>query len=252
MMNQQIIPVSEHRELFLTLFIAVLGFLAYLYFSRPSFFQKFFRKTPAGVMASIKKVLYQRAAGVFFLGLFPGLITLFALNLQFRNYGMVLKFKPADFFWTAGAGIGAFLVSLIVSKVVDNYKIYPQIRVQNWGWPLILQNALSWMAYLLAYEFLFRGLVLFTSVKAIGTWPAIILNVFLYALAHWPKGTKEVLGAVPFGIVLCLITLETGAIWAAFFVHVILALSGDHFSLLSNPEMRYSFGKFKNDQGSLG
>jgi membrane protease YdiL (CAAX protease family) len=235
-----------------TLLTAVFGYLAYLYFSRPFFVKKAFRKTPESEILSVRKVLFQRAAGVLFLGLFPGLITLFALNLQFRNYGTALKFKSADFFWMAGVGIGAFLVSLIVSKVVDHYKIYPQIRVQSWGWPLIVQNGLSWMAYLLAYEFLFRGIVLFTSVKAIGYWPAIILNIFLYALAHWPKGTKEVLGAIPFGIVLCLITLETGAIWAAFFVHVVLALSGDHFSLLSNPDMRYSFGRSKIDQGSLG
>jgi len=235
--------MSASSVFIITLLAAVVGYLAYLYFSRPFFVQKVFRKTPEREKLSVRKVLFQRAAGVVFLGLFPGLITLFALNLRFRNYGTALKFKPTDFFWTAGAGIGAFLVSLIVSKVVDNYKIYPQIRVQSWGLPLILKNGLSWMAYLLAYEFLFRGIVLFISVKAIGYWPAIILNVFLYALAHWPKGIKEVLGAVPFGIVLCLITLETGSIWAAFFVHSVLALSGDHFSLLSNPEMRYSFGK---------
>jgi membrane protease YdiL (CAAX protease family) len=243
--------MSASSVFIITLLTAVFGYLAYLYFSRPFFVKKVFRKTPESEKLSVRKVLFQRAAGVVFLGLFPGLITFFALNLRFRNYGMALKFKPADFFWTAGAGIGAFLVSLIVSKVVDNYKIYPQIRVQNWGWPLILKNGLSWMAYLLAYEFLFRGIVLYSSVKAAGYWPAILLNVFLYALAHWPKGIKEVLGAIPFGIVLCLITLETGAMWAAFFVHVVLALSGDHFSLLSNPEMHYSFGKIKNDQDSI-
>ena len=116
--------------------------------------------------------------------------------------------------------------------------MYPQIRKKEWNFQLLLLSAFSWTAYLLAYEFMFRGYLLFISVAYLGVWPAIALNVAIYALVHVPKGYKEAFGAVPFGIVLGIITIQTGTIWVAFVVHVIMALSNEWFSLRANPEMK--------------
>ncbi|GAI37228.1 unnamed protein product, partial [marine sediment metagenome] len=75
-------------------------------------------------------------------------------------------------------------------------------------------------------------------VHVIGVWPAIAVNTSIYACTHIPKGFKEAIGAIPFGIILCIITLITGNIWVAFFIHVLLALSNDYFALYHNPEMK--------------
>ncbi len=117
--------------------------------------------------------------------------------------------------------------------------MYPQIRDNPWTIKTVVINAGSWLAYLIAYEFLFRGLVLFTLYSALGFWPAIVITTSLYVLVHIPKGLKESIGAIPFGLVLGLITLEAGSIWPAFFIHAILALSTDHFALRAHPDMHY-------------
>ncbi|MBK7407616.1 MAG: CPBP family intramembrane metalloprotease [Saprospirales bacterium] len=67
--------------------------------------------------------------------------------------------------------------------------------------------------------------------------PALAVNVAIYSIAHIPKGIGEALGAIPFGIIVCLAAAATGNIWFPFLVHCVLALSNDWFSLYFNPEM---------------
>ena len=81
---------------------------------------------------------------------------------------------------------------------------------------------------------------LFVSVAYLGVWPAIILNVAIYALVHVPKGIKEAVGAIPLGILLCIITLQTGSIIVALAVHIIMALGNEWFSLKAHPGMKIS------------
>jgi membrane protease YdiL (CAAX protease family) len=64
-----------------------------------------------------------------------------------------------------------------------------------------------------------------------GLWSAIAVNTSIYALIHLPKGKRETIGAIPLGIVLCLITSYTGTIWAAFWIHCTLALTNEWFSI---------------------
>ncbi|MEZ5021390.1 MAG: CPBP family intramembrane glutamic endopeptidase [Bacteroidales bacterium] len=62
---------------------------------------------------------------------------------------------------------------------------------------------------------LFRGVLLFGLAKPLGPVVATAVNVILYSAAHIPKGKGETLGAIPFGMVLCILTLVSGTIWIA-------------------------------------
>jgi membrane protease YdiL (CAAX protease family) len=68
-------------------------------------------------------------------------------------------------------------------------------------------------------------------VEAMGYYPAIILNVFLYAFGHIPKGWKEVLGCILLGPVLCVLALKTQNIAIPILVHLALCLSNEFFSI---------------------
>ena len=104
---------------------------------------------------------------------------------------------------------------------------------------MVLKNTLGWSAYLLGYEFLFRGILLFPLVDALGVWPAIAINTAMYSATHIPKGMDEAIGAAPLGIVLCLITLMTGTLWVAIIVHILMALANSFSSVYHNPNMKF-------------
>ncbi|MBW6536391.1 MAG: CPBP family intramembrane metalloprotease [Mariniphaga sp.] len=100
-------------------------------------------------------------------------------------------------------------------------------------------NLLGWFLYLLGYEFLFRGILLFSLVEPLGVWPAIAVNIALYSATHIPKGLAEAIGAIPLGLIFCLLTLASGTIWIAFIVHVAMAWTNSLTSVKFNPDIQY-------------
>jgi membrane protease YdiL (CAAX protease family) len=65
----------------------------------------------------------------------------------------------------------------------------------------------------------------------------------LYAATHIPKGLDETIGAILLGLVLCLLTLASGTIWIAFFVHLSMALTNCFTALKFHPEIHYAKNK---------
>ena len=65
----------------------------------------------------------------------------------------------------------------------------------------------------------------------------MVISTIIYSLVHIPKNTREGIGAMPLGILLCLITFQTGTIWVAVIVHRVMALANEWFSLKHHPEI---------------
>lgn len=121
-------------------------------------------------------------------------------------------------------------VSFHRSKTADNLAQYPQIRFRTWNTRIMILSTLSWIFYLLAYEFLFRGWLLFGCLNQFGDIGAVVINVILYSLAHIHKGRAETIGSIPIGVILCILALWTGSIWAAFLVHSTISVATEWFS----------------------
>jgi membrane protease YdiL (CAAX protease family) len=105
---------------------------------------------------------------------------------------------------------------------------------------MFYMNAFGWFIYLFGYELLFRGILLFPLVDSLGVWPAIAINIALYSATHIPKGLDETMGALPLGLVLCILTLYSGTIWIAFFVHVAMAWTNSFTALKYHPDIHYT------------
>ncbi len=88
--------------------------------------------------------------------------------------------------------------------------------------------------FLLAYEFYFRGVLLFGLIPLLGLFSAITVNTFLYALQHLFDSKKEFIGCIPFGIILCLLSYNTLSIWPAFILHATLAVIYEGSLLFNN------------------
>ena len=73
----------------------------------------------------------------------------------------------------------------------------------------------------------------------VGMWIAIAINTAMYSATHIPKGLDETIGAIPLGIVLCLLTIASGTIWIAFLVHVAMAWTNSLTAFKFHPEIGY-------------
>jgi len=186
----------------------------------------------------VKQVVLQRAWGFLFLGILSALIILLIFGENLTRYGLGFSFRAPLPWWV-------FLILPVIlaagyfsASKPGNLALYPQIRIKYWTPGILALSAISWIIFLLGYEFLFRGFLLYASLEVMDPWAAIALNCSLYAFAHFYKGPGEAFGAIPLGILLCYLTLLTGNIWSALVVHSVMALTNEWMSIRANPEIR--------------
>lgn len=218
----------------IAVFFSTIGFVIYHFFNEG--------QRERLIKGSVKQVIVQRLSGVFLFGILPAVL-LIILNsggeistaIGSVRSSMLIPFAILSFILIA--------VNFFNAKSKVNLSMYPQIRIEQWNFTLLILSALSWIAYLFAYEFLFRGILLYSSINLVGLWPAIIINIGIYSLVHVPKGIKEALWSIVLGIIMCLLVVRTGSFWIAFFIHLVLALSNEWFSLRAHPEIQFNLKK---------
>jgi len=88
--------------------------------------------------------------------------------------------------------------------------------------------------FLIGYEFFFRGVLLFKILIDADEEIAIAFNILLYALLHCFSNRKELIGTIPFGLLLCSVTLFYQSIWPAVIIHLCLALVHEIMLLNNN------------------
>lgn len=193
--------------------------------------------------ANVLHVLLKRFAGFFLLGVIP--VALYVIsndNYTLADAGLGYNTKMSGFVFAS-----VVLISMLIIPVVSFnarkpaiFEIYPEIRVSRWTVGLLFTEIITWAIYLLGYEALFRGVLLFGLADQLGPVPAVAVNIILYSAAHLPKGKTETLEAIPFGLVLCILTLHSGSIWIAFVAHLVSATTATVTAIKFNPVMSYA------------
>jgi membrane protease YdiL (CAAX protease family) len=85
--------------------------------------------------------------------------------------------------------------------------------------------------FLCVYEVFFRGFLLNDSINQLGIPLAITINIALYVLIHIFSGRKEIIGSIPFGLVLCAVSILFNAVWPAIVLHLALSFTYEISSL---------------------
>lgn len=229
----------EYTNAFVTIISVSIGFATYWFLAlsekiKASFFKKYIEEK-----AWIRYVVYQKMMGVLFMGFIPGIILLSISDYSLTDLGLNLNNLKESLIYIGVMGSLIIIINYFVSRNPFNLSMYPQMRIKHWHSKRIFVNALAWAAYLFAYEFMYRGLLLIVCYHSFGFWPAVAINLSFYSATHIAKGLTETIGTFPYGLLLCFITISTGSIAVAFVTHLILALTNDYFSVHHSTEMKY-------------
>jgi membrane protease YdiL (CAAX protease family) len=217
-----------------------LGFASYYFLSHNKIFVSKIGILLKEFDSQGNQVILQRMLGLFFLGIVSALLIFILPGMTLKDYGLSFSFSVLPPWWSY------LLIPLILglgnisARKPGNLARYPQIRQKKWTPRLLLISAITWILFLIGYEFLFRGFLLQASLDLMNPLPAFALNGALYALAHAYKGPGETYGSIPVGIVLCYLSLVTGNIWSAVILHSIMALSNEWLSIQAHPDMKIS------------
>lgn len=212
---------------------AVLIYLLWTILHRIVFHHKFCR--PAH---RIDEYFFYRFSGFFFLGLLSYAVALYWLGYTPAELGIDFTLGALSKKILLFALFGLTGLMLWIGPKKQNLWQSPKIRAKHWSWTLVVLNTLSWIIFLFAYEFFFRGFLLFPCIKQLGLFWAVVINVVLYTLAHADQGRAMIIGAAIFATLLSLVSFYTEGFYTAFLIHVINACANEWISLYHHPEMR--------------
>jgi membrane protease YdiL (CAAX protease family) len=160
------------------------------------------------------------------------------LKETFGKFGFTLTHFFANFYIITGLTlIIAFLLYIRHKK--NPYDNTLQIKTKQWNYSLFTFNLIGWSFYLLAYEFLFRGILLFECYESFGFWPALAINITIYSAIHMVNGKEQALGALLFGTIACYLTLAKGTILIPVFMHISLSGFSNYYSIKFNPNINF-------------
>ncbi len=230
-------PTTAEVESVIIFMSLSIGYTTYHFLFHSQTFRKRFMDSFNPQTGEILRHIFYRFVQIIVLGVVPLVLLVLFTDRRPVDYGLTVRWN------TSRAIVIALLSAAAVAIIVLNpgrKKLtaqYPQMRLRRWTVVHLAINGGTWALYLLAYELMFRGFML-QVLLPYGVWIAVSVNVALYVLAHIPKGLSEAVGALPFGLLVCGLTIAYGTIWAAFWLHLALALANSFTALWLNPEMK--------------
>ncbi len=213
----------------------VLLFLLYHFTVHSVLYRRLFSGWANPRKADVTRLVVQRALFITLLGIVPFILSVILFESDLDWLRIRHLFQLRSIVWSLSLSGGLVLMSLFMRKRAATHKNYPQIRTPEWTHGTHVLNIASWAGYLFAYEFGYRGYLLFLNAAIIGTWPAIAVSVALYAALHIPRGPVEALGCIPLGVAFAVAALHTGTIWVPFVAHYISAIVNDLMAFHYNP-----------------
>ena len=228
----------EYAHFLIAVMWSVVGFACYYFLSLNKLLAIKIWKSNPDLDQQVKQVVLQRTWGLLFLGIISIVIIQLLLKGNLRDYGLGISFLAPPPWWSYLLIPVVLVTGYFSAQKPGNLAQYPQMRIKEWTPGILALSGISWVIFLIAYEFLFRGFLLYASLEVMDPWAAIALNCSIYAFAHLYKSPGETFGAIPMGILLCYLTLLTGNIWSAVGLHSVMALSNEWFSIRMNPDLK--------------
>lgn len=116
------------------------------------------------------------------------------------------------------------------AKMPDVRSEYPLAKslLENQTHLLIYEIAYI-VLYYIAWEFYFRGFVLFGLKDKFGAINAILIQTISSCLVHIDKPEGEIIGSILVGILFGIIALKTRSVWYVIMLHVAIGLLTDLF-----------------------
>ncbi|MDZ7263500.1 MAG: CPBP family intramembrane metalloprotease [candidate division KSB1 bacterium] len=198
----------------------------HIYFGSMAFVQRVFPQ-----IDSFGASLYMFISMFIWLGLLPLLIVHFVFNEPLSNYGLRLGN------WRQGIISTLILLAIIAvfflypsSHSIDFRQVYPFDRSAGRSILAFLRfEALRGLLFYSAWEFFFRGFMLFGLRKYVGDWLAICIQTIPSCLWHVGLPVGEILASIPAGIVFGIMALRMNSIFWVFWLHFLIGVVLDLF-----------------------
>ena len=141
--------------------LSLFGFLGYWWAHYSPATQAWFDARWSGDDGKVKRVFSLKLWGFITMGVIPAVVLHSTLGWSLADLGMKWP-APASmelWLWWAALLGSTMVLSMVAGK--EGAKNYPQIRAKEWSLSTMVWSGAGWTLYLSAYEFMFRGFLIF-------------------------------------------------------------------------------------------
>lgn len=227
-----IIKSLDKNVVIIFISVAILQTISWYYtsrrFFRDNFFYTLFDKDPN---VYLYEYLYWFISDVFTLMIIPLLLVIFIHKSRPREYGFRLGEKKL------GLQI-SFIFFLIMLPIVwfasstgGFAAKYPHLHAAKTNWNIFLIYETGMLLYMFAWEYIWRGYMLFGLEKKFGYY-AVLIQMIPFLILHNGKPAPETFGAIIAGIALGILALRTRSFIYGAIVHFGVMISIDFISAL--------------------
>lgn len=222
---------KENLKVYVLLLAAPVLLTIYRYHGYPEYFYQYFGNNFSDVYARLWQFV------VFFLLMF--IVPLFVVKFYFKesltDYGFGLGNIKEGMKWLLAIPFIVVPIIYLSSKMPDIRLEYPMAKSLLHDQSRLLLYEVSYIIfYYVAWEFFFRGFLLFGLREKFGDINAILIQTISSCLIHIGKPEGEIIGSIIVGVIFGIIALRTRSIWYVFAIHVSIGVLTDLFIIYFN------------------
>ena len=206
----------------------------YRFISSRTFYRKHLTKYVAHLpLAGLYRHYYWFLTSLITLLLLPMLVVKFGVKGRLRDYGCRLSNGKLGWGFALGGWLLMIPVLLLVVHLFPAFQAkYPLNKLAAASWKTLLLYELAYGAYLFAWEFFFRGFMLFGLEKRFGNY-SILIQTIPFAVMHYSKPFPEAAGSIVAGLLLGAVAFETRSFIYGAAIHWLVAASMDLICVMS-------------------
>ena len=226
-----IIRGMDRKVIIVFLSVAVIQTISWYFTSRTFFRHNLFNYFSASQNVDLYSYLYWFIGDFFTLFILPAVIILLFLRRKPKNFG--LQFGD----YKAGLKISFYFLIIMlviiwfVSPSSSFQATYPLLQRTKESWGLFFIFEAGLLIYIFAWEFIWRGFMLFGLEEKFGYY-AVLIQMIPFVFLHNGKPFPEVIGAIFGGIALGILALRTRSFLYCVIVHIGVMFTIDLFSVL--------------------
>lgn len=228
----RVFPGMGIRPVYLTS-IATLMMCVYWYWSRKSRVPDWFFDTMTGVTGlddpQFHATAWRHLMCLILLAIVPTVFTVITDRSTLSGLGLGIKQSGREFLLVAGLFVLFVPVLYYISTFPGFQRQYPRIRSASAHVEIFVLFHLLYLIKWAAWEYFFRGWMLFSFQKDFGV-RAVLISTIPFTLMHYGKPELETYSALLAGFILCWLALRARSIWPGVAIHAAVSTTLELFA----------------------
>lgn len=222
----------DKKVVIVFLSVAVLQTVSWYYTSRKFFRVNFyFQYFADNEFVQLYEYLFWFIGDFISLFLLPFLIIKFLLKEKITDYGLKFGDYKVGLIITFISIAVMLPVLWFVSASPEFAVKYPHLQMAKSNWTIFIIYEIGMFTYLFAWEFIWRGFMLFGLEEKFGYY-SVFIQMIPFVILHNGKPELETFSAILGGIILGIVALRTRSFIYGVFIHFAIMLSIDLFSTI--------------------